>query len=218
MFGSPLLRVVSHRILAGLLVLATGGGGGAVLGSVDLNDQPATAEQARQVIAAAEPPKADIGALVVQESPQPELPAAPAAPAAPVVQKRVVKVQAPKPAAVTGTLGSPTLAGPPGATMPANCDRLNDRMIQWLRRLVAETRDANPGTESIASRLDSQLLSGLGQNMCAEQAQAYFTAMCADPVVRDFMDKMVKELPFFVRPLVGDPCRHDLVKAAQKYM
>jgi hypothetical protein len=42
--------------------------------------------------------------------------------------------------------------------------------------------------------------------------------MCADRAVFDFMQMMVKELPFFVRPLVGDPCKHDLVKAAQKYM
>jgi hypothetical protein len=42
--------------------------------------------------------------------------------------------------------------------------------------------------------------------------------MCADPAVFQFMQKMVKELPFFVRPLVGNPCEKDLVAAAQRWL
>jgi hypothetical protein len=197
------------------MVLATGGGGGAVLGIVD-SDQPIQTASSGSITSAELPERVDIGALVVQESPQPEqnTPAPPPAP----VQRRVVKVQAPKRAGMSLTVAAPTITAPSSYSGTAVCDRLNDRMIEWLRRLVAKTRDANPGSAAVAAQLDAQLASGLGKNMCAEEAQAYFTAMCADPVVLDFMGKMVRELPFFVRPLVGDPCRHDLIKAAQRYM
>jgi hypothetical protein len=215
MFGSPLLRVVRAKVLAGLMVLATGGGGGAVLGIVEEGDRPSRTGSSAALATAELPERVDIGALVVQESPQPQQHAAPAP--APV-QRRVVKVSAPKPAGMGRSLAAPTITAPSGASASATCDRLNDRMVEWLRRLVAKTRDTNPGTAGIASQLDAQLAGALGKDICAEEAQAYFTAMCADRAVFDFMQMMVKELSFFVRPLVGDPCKHDLVKAAQKYL
>ena len=217
MFGSPLLRVVRAKVLAGLMVLATGGGGGAVLGIVDDGAGPSQTGSSAALATAELPERFDIGALLVQESPQPQQPDLTASAAAPV-QMRVVKVRNPKPAGSARTVAAPTLMVPSAASASATCDRLNDRMVEWLRRLVAKTRDANPGTAAIASQLDGQLAGALGKNLCAEEAQAYFTAMCADGAVFDFMQKMVKELPFFVRPLVGDPCRHDIVTVAQKYM
>jgi hypothetical protein len=215
MFGSPLARVARARILAGLMVLATGGGGGAVLGIIDDGTGFAQTSSSAALAAAELPERFDIGALVVQESPQPQQQDL-TAPAAPVV-RRVVKVRSPKPAGGR-TAAAATITMPSAASGSATCDRLNDRMVEWLRRLVAKTRDANPGTEAIASQLDGQLAGALGKNLCVDEAQAYFTAMCADGMVRDFMHKMVKELPFFVRPLVGDPCTHDLVEMAQKYL
>jgi hypothetical protein len=101
---------------------------------------------------------------------------------------------------------------------PVVCDRLDDSKIQWLLRLVAKTRAANPETAPVADRVNAQLVGSLGKSMCASEAQSHVSAMCADPAVFDFMQKMVKELPFFVRPLVGNPCEHDLVKAAQKWL
>ncbi len=70
----------------------------------------------------------------------------------------------------------------------------------------------------MADRVDRQLRSAHGQNMCAEEAQVHISNMCADAGTKEFMALMVKELPFFVRPLVGDPCKHDLVAAANKWL
>ena len=213
MFGSPSPRVALTRIIAALTLLGTGGGGGALLGTVQPEPAPAVSAASEAVAPEAQ---VEIGSLELTESPQPQAAPVAAAPAPP--QKRVLEVQASKPIATATGAGGPMIQMPSLTNGSASCDRLNDRMIEWTRRLAAKTRDANPGTEAVAARVDAHLAGGLGTNMCAAEAQQHLSAFCGDPAVFDFMQKMVKELPFFVRPLVGDPCKHDLVRVAQKYL
>ena len=113
--------------------------------------------------------------------------------------------------AVPGTADVPVPKGNCGAA-------LDDRKINWLLNLVAKAKDANPDEAAVADRVAGQLRSALGKNMCAEEAQVHIEGMCADRGTKEFMALMVKELPFFVRPLVGDPCKHDLVAAANKWL
>jgi hypothetical protein len=216
MFVSLSLRVAAGRFLAGMTVLATGAGGGAVLGFVNLGGQPSAQAHTTRIAALGAPTLVEVGDLVVQESPQPVQPVAP--PAAPPVQRTIRIVQAPKSAPSAARVAAPVLNLPSISTASVVCDRLDDSKIQWLLRLVAKTKAANPASAQVADQVNAQLVGSLGKNMCASEAQSHVAAMCADPAVFDFMQKMVKELPFFVRPLVGNPCEKDLVAAAQKWL
>lgn len=113
---------------------------------------------------------------------------------------------------------APVVSLAPGAGSGVDCARLDDKKIYWLLDLVAKAKASNPDQAAVADHIDAQLRAKLGQNICAEEAQIYINAMCGEPGVRNFMDLMVKELPFFVRPMVGDPCSHDLVAAADKWL
>lgn len=109
------------------------------------------------------------------------------------------------PKAVPPAASAPMVVLPAAAAPPQICDRLDDRKINWLLTLVAKTKSANPSDAAVADRLDAHLRTGLGKNLCAEEAQKHISNLCGDQAVHSFMQKMVKELPFFVRPLVGDP-------------
>lgn len=219
MFGNPSLRVAAGRFLAGLTVLAVGAGGGAVLVFVNLGGQHADQAPATRIAALGAPTLIEVGELVVQESPPPVQQVQPASAAAPPAPRRVVKVvKAAKQVTPAGGAVAPALNLPSISDASVVCDRLDDPKIQWLLRLVAKTKAANPETGAVADRVNAQLADGLGKNMCASEAQTHVTAMCADPAVFQFMQKMVKELPFFVRPLVGNPCEKDLVAAAQRWL
>ena len=129
-----------------------------------------------------------------------------------IVRKRVVTSRA-----GNAAVGVTTVM--PGASAPATaCERLEDPMINWLLELVAKTTASNPDLAVVAAGVEQQLRSGMGRNMCAEEAQAHVAAMCQQHSVVNFMQQMVRELPFFVRPLVGDPCKADLVAAAKKWL
>lgn len=153
------------------------------------------------------------GSLTAQEPaalPSPDVPLRAVAPVAPV---------RPAPA--------PAISGPPKTVAqsiqlpqaePVGCARLDDAKISWLLGLVAKTKAANPGSEAVADRLDARLRGALGSNMCASQAQQQVSVLCAEPAIFQFMQRMVKQLLFFVRPLVGDPCQQDLSKAAQRWL
>lgn len=217
MFVNPSLRVAVGRFVAGLTVLASGASGGALLGFVDLGSHFVHHRPATRIAAFGAPSLVEVGELVVQESPQPVQPPAPA-PAAPPAVRRVVKVVSAKPARSAAGAVAPSLNLPSISAAPVVCDRLDDPKIQWLLRLVAKTKAANPETAAVADQVNAQLVGSLGKNMCASEAQTHVAALCADPAVFDFMQKMVKQLPFFVRPLVGNPCEKDLVAAAQKWL
>jgi hypothetical protein len=131
----------------------------------------------------------------------------------PIVRKRVVTSRA-----RNAAVGVTPVISAPSAPASATCDRLEDAMINWLLELVARTAASNPDLAGVAAGVQQQLQSAMGRNMCAEEAQAYVAAMCQHPSVVTFMRHMVRELPFFVRPLVGDPCKADLVAAAKKWL
>lgn len=211
------------KIAVSFCLLGVGTGGGAALG---LLKGPAIAEAAVAVPAEGGLEAFDAASefasagLTVQEPP-------PAAPATVRTVRRVVTRQA---APKTGTAqapGAPNLSislpgsvDSPGAGGASSCSsaRLDDAKINWLLNLVAEARESNPDQAAVADRVEAQLRSAMGKNMCADEAQAHISNMCADSSTKKFMGLMVKELPFFVRPLVGDPCTKDLVAAAEKYL
>jgi hypothetical protein len=207
------------NIAISVSLLIVGIGGGAALGLLKgpasaAAAVPSGATQNASVVAPAE---AFVAAgLTVQE--------APAAPAA--VRKVVRRVVAQNStggsasggAAPTLSVNVPGAAGTSAASN-ANCGaKLDDAKINWLLNLVAKAKASNPDQAATADRIAGQLRSAMGQNMCAEQAQIHISNMCADKGTKEFMALMVKELPFFIRPMVGDPCKHDLVAAANKWL
>lgn len=212
------VKQAAGKFLAGLVVLGLGAFGGAALRISSASSEPATNRIAS--LGAPVPfevEQAELAELVIEESARPvaavvtnrpaagsSAPTRPAAPKASRTAKAVAPALAP--------------AGPSARSATVACDRLDDAKINWLLRLVAKTKAANPSDAAVADSLDAHLRTALGKGMCAEEAQTYISNMCADPAVFSFMQKMVKELPFFVRPLVGNPCTQDLVQAAQKYL
>ncbi|HEX2052797.1 MAG TPA: hypothetical protein VHJ78_03590 [Actinomycetota bacterium] len=119
-----------------------------------------------------------------------------------------------------GTAGTTAAGGAANAAgeRPCSSARLDDKKVNWLIGLVGKAEASNPDQAAVADRAEASLRSALGKNLCADEAQLHFDTMCADAATKRFMGLMVKELPFFVRPLVGDPCGHDLVAAAEKWL
>ena len=211
------------RILGLCVLLALGAGSGAVVGIASASQPPVASTQAIESTQAAPAPDDDtdlVSTLTVEEPPAPA--------AAPQSSNSASGSGSPaQTSARTSSASSaniPLIVSVPGAALAAaaadgiQCDRLDDAKIHWLLDLSAKTRAANPGSEQAAAHVDQQLRGALGKNMCAQEAQTYVGAMCAEPGVYAYMQKMVQQLPFFVRPLVGDPCTQDLVAVANKYM
>lgn len=209
------------RKLSGLsLVMGMAVAGGALMGTVSAAEFRVAAVPGGQLPAGAAgaaapelPSNFEASGVVVSEPPPP-----------PVTPARQVVSVAPKvvrPAASGARLleaSIPSLSLPKLPVVNAACETLDDAKIYWLLDLAAKARASNPETAPVAARVEQQLKDALGKNMCAAEAQRYVSAMCADPATYDFMQKMVKELPFYVRPLVGDPCKQDLVAAANKWL
>ncbi len=203
------------NVALSLALLGAGVGGGAAFGLLNGSSAPATSvPDATNHIAAFTPvDQFDTGGLRVEEAP----------PARAAVRKTVRRMvtQSGGAGSAAGAAGGAGTSMAPGAldtAGSANCARLDDAKIQWLLNLVAKAKSSNPDQAGVAAGVERQLNAALGKNMCAEEAQIYIGNMCADPAVKNFMGLMVKELPFFVRPLVGDPCKQDLVAAAEKYL
>ncbi|HEX2150089.1 MAG TPA: hypothetical protein VHI31_07970 [Actinomycetota bacterium] len=204
------------NIAVSVSLLIVGLGGGAALGILK---GPASASAAvpgaASVTGFTEADSFEAAGLTVEE-----------APPTPEVRKtkvrRVVTQAAPRAASSQPGSGAQLTVSVPGASAGgsnASCGaRLDDRKINWLLNLVAKAKDANPDQAAVADRVAGQLRSAMGQNMCPEEAQVHISNMCADAGTKKFMALMVKELPFFVRPMVGDPCKHDLVEAANKWL
>ncbi len=205
------------NIAVSVSLLMVGIGGGAALGLLK-GPTAASASAPSSAPVITEGPAGDFVAagLTVQEAP-------PAAAARKTIVRKVVTQAAPK-AAVARPGGGQLSASAPGsagggAVSNANCGaKLDDAKINWLLNLVAKAKAANPDQAAIADRVAGQLRSAIGKNMCAEEAQIHIEGMCADKGTKEFMALMVKELPFFIRPMVGDPCKHDLVAAANKWL
>ncbi len=218
--GKLLIPANTRRLLGLCVLLTLGAGSGALVGAASAAQPIAGTRQAvRSQSAAAIDDPYVIGTLTVEEPPAPTRSAPVGAKAGPSIN-RPARTSTKSGASYT----TPLVASVPGATAVAapaaaiQCDRLDDAKIHWLLNLVAKTRAANPDMDQAGARVDRELRGALGKNMCAAEAQRYVGAMCAEPAVYAFMQKMVEELPFFVRPIVGDPCTHDLVAVANKYM
>ena len=211
------------NVVLSLALLIVGVGGGAAWGALNgpSPSSAATAMDRTNHIAAFTPTEHfAVGGVKVEEPPK-----------APAQVRRTVRRVVTQSGAATrqsvpsgaGVAGSPSTTGATG-TRPApgigsgDCARLDDAKVNWLLGLVAKARSSNPEQAPVADRVEQQLNAAIGKNMCAEEAQMYLGNMCADASTRRFMGLMVKELPFFVRPMVGDPCKHDLVAAAEKYL
>lgn len=220
-----LFESANIRRLLGLGVLLTlGAGSGAVAGIANATQPNVASSQAVASQSAAAPTIEDsfvLATLDVAETPAPR--SAPVATVAPAPKLNGPAGTAPR--SVSSYKAPPTVSLPgvaalqvPAAAPVVQCDRLDDKKIYWLLDLAAKTRAANPGMDQAGAQVDGQLRGALGKNMCAAEAQRYVGAMCAEPAVYTFMQKMVDELPFFVRPMVGDPCTQDLVAVANKYL
>ncbi len=206
------------NVALSLALLGAGVGGGAAFGLLNGSSAPATSvpDATNHIAAFTQTDQFDAGGLRVEEAP----------PARAAVRKTVRRMVtqsggAESAAGAAGGAGAGTsmaLSGSLDTAGSANCARLDDAKIQWLLNLVGKARSSNPDQAGVAAGVERQLHDALGKNMCAEEAQIYIGNMCADRAVKNFMGLMVKELPFFVRPLVGDPCKQDLVAAAEKYL
>lgn len=207
------------NIAVSVSLLMVGIGGGAALGLVKGPTAASASVATAAPVVVAQAPADDFVAagLTVQEAP-------PAAEARKTTVRKVVTQAAPKAAAGQSGGGGQLSVNVPGtagafAVSNANCGaKLDDAKINWLLNLVAKAKAANPDQAATADRVAGQLRSAIGKNMCAEEAQVHISNMCADSGTKEFMALMVKELPFFIRPMVGDPCKHDLVAAANKWL
>jgi hypothetical protein len=206
------------NLMVSIVVLTVGVFGGVAVGVVKGSSAPALVPEATNTIAGFAPVEQFSADITVSE--------APAAPVAVRTVRKVVVRQGRGAASATASGVSVPSAGTPksgdaAAGPQVACDsgkRLDDRKVNWLIDLAAKAGAANPDQAAVAAKVDQQLRSALGKNMCAEEAQLHISNMCADASTRKFMALMVKELPFFVRPMVGDPCSHDLVAAANKWL
>ncbi len=96
------------------------------------------------------------------------------------------------------------------------CSRFDDAKIHWLLDQVAKTKAEHPEMSAGADRMSAELRSALGQNMCASDAQVMINRLCDDPAVVRVMNQMVSQLPFFIKPMIGNPCTADLVSVLNK--
>lgn len=210
-------------MLAGLsLVMGAAVAGGALMGTVSAAEFRVAQASGSEVPAGKAGPVGAVPELlssfesagvVVSEPPPPLV-----TPARQTVRVAPKALRAVAPGGRGLDVSIPTLSLPNLPAVSVACDRLDDAKIYWLLDLAAKARASNPQSASVADTVAQQLRGALGKNMCAAEAQRYVSAMCADPAIYDFMQKMVKELPFYVRPFVGDPCKQDLVAAANRWL
>ena len=146
--------------------------------------------------ASALPPNTKLPAIKSTIAPSPKVtPKAPAVPAAVAVVAK--SVSSPRQAAAAVTCRAK--------------EQLNDAKINWLLGEIAKTAGSHPELASGAGTLKTQLEALLGRNMCGSEAQTVMANLCMDPAVFKVLNRMVGQLPFFIRFLVGDPCKANLV-------
>jgi hypothetical protein len=107
-----------------------------------------------------------------------------------------------------------SVSSPRQAAVAVTCrakEQLNDAKINWLLGEIAKTASKHPELSSGVATVKTQLEALLGRNMCGSEAQAVIANLCLDPAVVKLLNQMVGQLPFFIRPLVHDPCKTNLV-------
>jgi hypothetical protein len=210
---------IAGRILGLVLLLTTAVSSGAAIGIANAAgpDEPETPVQA---LAAQVPEAGFESVLSVNEppatTPQQQAAAAQAAAAQATANRSSGKgVTAPVlNLVIPGMAGSG--AGGPGGGSSVKCSRFDDAKIQWLLDQVAKTKAEHPEMSAGADRMSAELRSALGQNMCAAEAQVLISRLCGDPAVVKVMNQMVSQLPFFIKPMIGNPCTADLVSVLNK--
>lgn len=145
--------------------------------------------------------------------PAPAAVAVQVAPAAKPAPRAVVKAPAFVPAPPPPAPGP--VVGPPVAKCAAN-ETMDDAKIHWLLEQSANTLAENPSQAAGAARVNADLRGALGKNLCASEAQVLIANTCTDPAAVTFLNTMVNRLPFYIKPMVGNPCTADLVSVLNK--
>ncbi len=204
--GSPISGVVKHLVVL-LVTFSVGLGTSAFVSALNGEPTPPSKVVTRSSLmpALSEP----LTPIVVEVPVQPAVQSA-----APSSQKVTRK----GPRTVRTTQLPVALAPPqPVNSAPAiKCNRLDDAKIDWLLEQVGKTRVEHPEVALGASKIESALMGARGKNLCAAEAQQIVRSLCADPEAVRALNTMVSRLPFFVRPMVGDPCQADLVETLNK--
>jgi len=220
----PLAALVKHKLAALVIAVSTGGGAVAFVAAGN----------------AAPPPPlsiAGISAAVAIPSATPALPSPAAGSASalppstrlpaikstiapsPRVTSKVTSKVTPNPPVVPAAVAAvaavaKSVSSPSQAAVAVTCrakEQLNDAEINWLLGEIAKTAGSHPELASGAGTLKTQLEALLGRNMCGSEAQTVMANLCMDPAVFKVLNRMVGQLPFFIRFLVGDPCKANLV-------
>ena len=212
-----LAALMKHKLAALVIAASTGGGAVAFVAAGSAAPPPPlsiagtsaavaipSATPARPSPAAgsasALPPSTKLPATKSTVAPSPKV-TSKVTPKAPVVPAAV--------AAVAKSVSSPSLA-----VVAVTCrakEQLKDSNIHWLLGEIAKTASSHPELASGAGTLKTQLEALLGRNICGSEAQAVIANLCLDPAVVKLLNQMVGQLPFFIRPLVRDPCKANLV-------
>ena len=221
-FGSavapnPALRVLAIFVICGLGIMTGSAAGAGIKLLSSVGDKPAPAAVAAKtqaepkveapIVIAAEPQIVAAPAPVLVVAPPNPAPAPPPKPK-PVVVKAPAAAPPPVPAAVPQVVQ-------PAAKCGAD-QQMDDGKIAWLLEQSSKTLAANPSQAAGAARVDADLRSALGRNLCAPEAQALIASTCTDPAAVKFLNTMVNRLPFFIKPMVGNPCKADLVAVLNK--
>ena len=213
----PALSVLAIFLITGLGIM-TGGAAGAGIKLLSA-DKPSPA--AGDFAKTKAEPKAEVQAPVlpavepqVVVAPAPVLVVAPPKPApAPAPKPKPVVVKAP---VVAPPAPAPVLqVVQPAAGCAAN-QQMDDGKIAWLLEQSSKTLAENPSQAAGAARVDADLRGAMGKNLCASEAQALIANTCTDAAAVKFLNTMVNRLPFFIKPMVGNPCTADLVAVLNK--
>lgn len=217
--GPHLARPMLAIFVICSLGIMTGSAAGAGIKLLSSDDEK-PAPSAVTAKAEAEP-KVEVQAPVLTVA-EPQIVAAPA-PVLVVAPPKPAPAPAPKPKPVVkAPVVAPALAPAPvpqvvqpAARCAAN-QVMDDGKIYWLLDQSAKALAENPAQAAGAARVDADLRSALGKNLCAAEAQALIAGTCTDPAAVKFLNTMVSRLPFFIEAMVGNPCTADLVAVLNK--
>lgn len=207
---------IAGRLLGLVVVLTVAAGSGAVIGIANAMDSTPISQPVHQQLTTAGfgEPETFQATLAVQEPPQGTTAGAPQPAGNPGAGSRTISAPA-------VNLMIPALAGASAGAAASGrstvtCSRFDDPKINWLLEQVATTKAENPGLAKGADKLTAELQALLGRNLCASEAQVIINRLCADPAVVKVMNAMVNRMPFFLKPMVGNPCQADLVDVLNK--
>jgi hypothetical protein len=214
----PPRSTVTGRVLGLALLLTTAVSSGAVIGIANASS-PEEAQVTAQALAAAEAPvEENFEAVLAVSEPPAQTQAAAQAPADAAAPKAKSSSKGAAPPVlnlvIPGMAGGG--AGGSGGGSAVKCSRFDDAKINWILDQVAKTRAEHPEMAAGADKLTAELRNALGKNMCASEAQVIINRLCDDPAVVRVLNQMVSQLPFFIKPMIGNPCTADLVSVLNK--